>query len=56
MTLDSDFCKINEEMVKTLQKIKKQKENKTESYLKFFDNVDIKNVNCNEIFIAGLIC
>jgi hypothetical protein len=25
-------------------------------YLKFFDNVDIKNVNCNEIFIAGLIC
>ena len=39
MTLDSDFCKINEEMVKTLQKIKKQKENKTERYLKFFDKM-----------------
>lgn len=39
-----------------IDRIKGREKADCTDYLKFFDNVDIKNVNCNEIFIAGLIC
>jgi len=36
--------------------IKQREQADCTDYLKFFDNVAYSNVNCNEIFIAGLIC
>jgi len=57
MPFDSDLYKINDEMTIILEKISRQKENKCESYLKFFDKMlnSLSNISAKVNFGCKII-